>query len=183
MALATSAILGVLAFALTLAPDARRAEVTAFPSVAAQQATIAESGPADTTVAPDAVAFADPPTPVATPDDAAPESASPAPPADASPCADALSWVAAAGLALPAGVGYHCPSTQFAHQGAACWKGAPCPGPGFIAVNMDLLQGTSTAHLRHVVAHEICHILEFQAAGRTTEASADACAAAYGAPG
>jgi len=80
-------------------------------------------------------------------------------------------------------VGYHCPSSQFAHHGAACWNnGTYCPRGGFIAINMDLMAGTSTDYLRHVVAHEICHILEFQAAGRTTEASADACAAAHGAP-
>lgn len=111
------------------------------------------------------------------PEPAVAESAAP------DPCADALNWVAAAGLPLPAGVGYHCPSTQFAHQGAACWNGSPCRGSGFIAINMDLLAGTSTAYLRHVVAHEVCHILDFQEIGDTTEAGADACAAAHGASG
>ena len=104
------------------------------------------------------------------------------PPPAPSPCSDALAWVAAAGLPLPAGVGFHCPSTQFPHQGAACWHGAPCPRSGFIAINMDRLIGTSVEYLRHVVAHEVCHILDFQATGWSSEASADACAAAHGAP-
>ena len=99
------------------------------------------------------------------------------------PCAGALAWVAGAGLPLPAGVNYHCPSTQFGHHGAACWNAAGyCPGRAFIAINMDLLDGASTEYLRHVVAHEVCHILDFQATGRTTEWGTDACAAAHGAP-
>lgn len=60
------------------------------------------------------------------------------------PCSEALAWVAAAGLPLPAGVGYQCPSTQFPHQGAACWDGGPCAGTAFVAINMDRLAGTST---------------------------------------
>jgi hypothetical protein len=98
------------------------------------------------------------------------------------PCSDALAWVAAAGLPLPAGVGYHCPSTQFPHQGAACWDDGPCVGTAFVVINMDRLAGTSTAYLHHVVAHEVCHILDFQATGTSTEWGADACAAAHGAP-
>ena len=131
------------------------------------------------------VAFADPVAemPVAEPDPAPP--AAPEPPAGptsaADQCGDTLTWVAEAGLPLPPGVGYRCPSNQFPHQGAACWNGAPCRGSGFIAVNMDLLAGTSTDYLRHVVAHEVCHILDFQATGTTTESGADACAAAHGA--
>ena len=100
-----------------------------------------------------------------------------------SPCSDALAWVASAGLPLPAGVDYNCPSTQFAHHGAACWGNSTyCPGRGFIAINMGLLEGTSTEYLRHVVAHEVCHILDFQSTGHSTEWGADACAAAHGAP-
>ncbi|MDQ3575903.1 MAG: hypothetical protein M3404_13470, partial [Actinomycetota bacterium] len=110
----------------------------------------------------------------------APTSAPEPPP---SPCSDALAWVAAAGLPLPAGVDYNCPSTQFAHHGAACWGNATfCPDRAFIAINMDLLDGTSTEYLRHVVAHEVCHILDFRSTGRSTEWGADACAAAHGAP-
>ena len=101
----------------------------------------------------------------------------------ATPCSDALDWVAAAGLPLPAGVDFNCPSTQFTHQGAACWGNATfCPHRAFIAINMDLLEGTSTEYLRHVVAHEVCHIVDFRSTGRSTEWGADACAAAHGAP-
>lgn len=116
--------------------------------------------------------------------DGAPEAPGDPPPAPAAPdpCADALAWVAAAGLPLPPGASYRCPSDQFTHQGAACWNGVACPGTGFVAVNMDLMAGTSPAYLRHVVAHEICHILDFQVTGRSTESGADACAAAHGAP-
>lgn len=112
---------------------------------------------------------------------AAVATAEPPPPPD--PCSGALAWVAEeAGLPLPPGVGYHCPSSQFAHRGAACRNASPCRGSAFIAINMDLMAGTNTAYLRHVVAHEICHILDWQTTGTTSEARADACAAAHGAP-
>lgn len=109
------------------------------------------------------------------------EPEAPAPPAS-TPCAEALAWVEAAGLMLPSGIGYRCPSTEFAHHGAACWNAFVCPGTGFIAINTDRMQGTSTEYLHHVVAHEICHIVDFQGTGRSSEAGADACAAAHGAP-
>ncbi len=98
-------------------------------------------------------------------------------------CTEALQWVEAAGLTLPAGVGYNCPSTEFAHHGAACWNAWPCPGrTGFIAINTALIGNAGTDYLHHVVAHEVCHIVDFRAKGTSTEASADACAAAHGAP-
>ena len=126
--------------------------------------------------APEAPAPVEAPAPDAPAETSAPES----PP---NPCADALAWVATAGLPLPAGVDYNCPSTQFAHHGAACWGNSTyCPNRGFIAINMGMLEGTSTDYLRHVVAHEVCHILDFQSTGRSTESGADACAAAHGAP-
>lgn len=107
------------------------------------------------------------------------EQASPAP----TPCSAALAWVEAAGLRLPAGVDYRCPSTDFAHHGAACWNASGvCPGAGFIAINMDRMPGVSVGYLRHVVAHEVCHIVDFQGTGKTSEAGADACAEAHGAP-
>ena len=112
----------------------------------------------------------------------APEAALAEEPAPPDPCSDALAWVAEAGLRLPPGVGYHCPSTQFAHHGAACWNGSPCRGSAFIAINLDLMAGTSPEYLRHVVAHEVCHILDWQRTGTTSEPRADACAAAHGAP-
>ena len=104
----------------------------------------------------------------------------PEPEPEPEPCADARAAVAAAGLPLPAGVDYRCPSTQFAHHGAACWDEWPCPGSAFIAINLDLGAGASPEYLRHVVAHEICHILDFRDRGWTTEPRADACAAVYG---
>lgn len=127
---------------------------------------------------PDEVAAPDFPAPEVPVPDAPAEPPPPPPPSN--PCADALTSVAEVGLPLPAGVDYHCPSTQFAHQGAACWGNSTfCPDRGFIAINMDLLNGTSTEYLRHVVAHEVCHILDFQTTGRTTEWGADACADAH----
>jgi len=105
-----------------------------------------------------------------------------APDSPADQCAAALGWAADAGVRLPAGVGYNCPSTQFPHQGAACWDASPCRGTALIAINMDLLAGASPEYLRHVVTHEVCHILDFEATGTTTETGADACAAAHGAP-
>ena len=111
------------------------------------------------------------------PPDPAPD---PAPEPEPEPCTDALASVAAAGLALPDGIGYRCPSRQFAHHGAACWDAWPCRGSAFIAVNLDLGAGATPEYLRHVVAHEICHILDFRDLGWTTEPRADACAADYG---
>ena len=109
-----------------------------------------------------------------------PPAPEPAPAPEPEPCAEALAAVAAAGLPLPAGVGYRCPSTRFAHQGAACWDDWPCPGHAFIAINLDLGAGATPEYLRHVVAHEICHILDFRDRGWSSEPRADACAAGYG---
>lgn len=100
------------------------------------------------------------------------DTAAPVPSQDA--CAEALAWVGSVGLHLPAGVEYRCPSTQFAHHGTACWDGPFCPGGGFIAINLELIGNTTPEYLRHVVAHEVCHILEFRSIGTSTEASADA---------
>jgi hypothetical protein len=113
----------------------------------------------------------------------APESVpepTPAPAPESEPCADALSAVAAAGLPLPAGVDYRCPSAQFAHHGTACWDDWACPGGAFVEINLDLGAGATPGYMRHVVAHEICHILDFRDRGWSTEPRADACAARYG---
>jgi hypothetical protein len=126
-------------------------------SGAPSPAAIAHAGPATTVVA-----------------DAAPAQSS---------CAEALAWVAGAGLSLPPNVGYHCPSTEYPHQGAACWHAPSCPDSRFIAINTTLMGPVTPAYFHHVVAHEICHILQFDATGDSTEAQADACAAAHGAPG
>lgn len=102
-----------------------------------------------------------------------------APPAN--PCDDALAWAASVGLPLPAGTGYHCPSTEFAHNGATCWYATPCRNGKFIAINTELMGLVSRDYFRFVVAHEICHVLQFDATGDSTEAQADACAIAHGA--
>jgi hypothetical protein len=96
-------------------------------------------------------------------------------------CADALQWVATIGLPLPAGVGYRCPSTVFAHHGASCWYAAQCPNGRFIAINAALMGDVSQTYFRYVVAHEICHMRHFDAGRSSTEPEADACAAAHGA--
>ena len=106
-----------------------------------------------------------------------------APPAGpVGPCAEALAWVAKAGLRLPPGAGYQCPSAQFAHHGVACSYAAQCPGSRYIAINIALMGDVTPEYLRHVVAHEVCHLLHFDAGRESTEAQADDCAAAYGAP-
>jgi len=122
------------------------------------------------------------PVPEAPAPEAPAETSAPEP--TANPCADALDWVATtAGLPLPAGVDYNCPSAQFSHHGAACWRNSTyCPNGSFIAINTGLFDETDTDYLRHVVAHEVCHIFDFQATGRSSEPSADSCAAAHGAP-
>jgi hypothetical protein len=98
------------------------------------------------------------------------------------PCQDALAAVAAAGLPLPPGAGYHCPSTQWAHHGTTCWYASQCPRTRFIAINTELMGPVTTAYFRYVVAHEVCHVLQFDAKGESSEAEADACAAAHGYP-
>jgi hypothetical protein len=90
--------------------------------------------------------------------------------------------VEAAGLRLPAGAGYHCPSTEFDHHGAACWHSEACPDGGFIAINTSLMGAVDSPYLHHVVAHEVCHVVQFEATGSSSEQQADECAAAHGAP-
>lgn len=142
-------------------------------SLAGVPAPVAQPAPAiETVLETVAVVAVEEPAPEPAPD--------PAPAPEPEPCAAALAVVAGAGLPLPAGVGYRCPSTQFAHHGAACWDEWPCPGSAFIAINLDLGAGAAPEYLRHVVAHEICHIIDFRDRGWSTEPRADACAAVYG---
>ena len=61
-------------------------------------------------------------------------------------------------------------------------EASPCRGRAFIAINVELMGSPTPEYLRHVVAHDVCHILDFQRTGVTTEPGADACAAAHGAP-
>ena len=168
--LSVAVLVAVVVVTLPTPPDGRQdAGVNTRPSIvelAAPMAPTTDAGPPEAVD----VAFADA---VPYPEPAVTEEP---PPEEEGPCGAALAWVTAAGLAIPSGVGYHCPSTQFAHHGAACWDGPYCAGSGFIAINLELIGGRSTAYLRHVVAHEICHIVDFQATGRTTEARADDCA-------
>jgi hypothetical protein len=119
------------------------------------------------------------PPPATEPPPPTAESARPAPPAGR--CEDALAWAASVGLPLPPGTGYRCPSTQFAHHGATCWYATQCRHGRFIAINAELMGPVSQDYFRFVVAHEICHVLQFDATGDSTEAQADACAVAHGA--
>jgi hypothetical protein len=117
------------------------------------------------------------PAPAPPPTTEAPAPTTPA----AGTCDDALAWAASVGLPLPAGTGYHCPSTMFAHHGATCWYATPCRSGKFIAINTQLMGPVTQDYFRFVVAHEICHVLQFDATGDSTEAQADACAIAHGA--
>ena len=102
-------------------------------------------------------------------------------PATVNPCDDALAWAASVGLPLPEGTGYRCPSTLFNHHGATCWYATQCRDGRFIAINTDLMGPVTQDYFRFVVAHEICHVMQFDATGESTEAQADACAIAHGA--
>lgn len=115
------------------------------------------------------------------PEPAPPTTAAAADPAPVNPCDDALAWAASVGLPLPAGTGYRCPSTLFAHHGATCWYAAQCRDGRFIAINTELMGPVTQDYFRFVVAHEICHVMQFDATGESTEAQADACAIAHGA--
>lgn len=107
-------------------------------------------------------------------------------PTDAARCISALAAVQAAGLILPAGFEYRCPGDTQAfpgdrqHWGVVCYRQAPfCPTGAYIAVNPSRI-GPSDARMRHVVAHEVGHALDYVRSGNTSEPSADAHAAAAG---
>ena len=99
-------------------------------------------------------------------------------------CANARQWVAQQGLVLPAGWGYRCPGQAVVDGapkwGMACWN---CNGDGqsWIAVDIGRI-GASDKALRYVIAHEICHAIEYMGLGISTEITADLCAALHGAP-
>ncbi len=97
-------------------------------------------------------------------------------------CASALQWVSSHGLNLPAGWGYRCPGKAIVNGaekwGMACWN---CEGTGsWIAVDIGRI-GASDATLRYVVAHEICHAIDYMTLGASSELGADLCAATHGA--
>ena len=102
-------------------------------------------------------------------------------------CAESRSWDAAHGLVLPAGWGFRCPDANpvdgtDSHWGTTCINVAgACPGTAYVAINVGLI-GPSQDRLHYVMAHELCHANELATTGHTTEDSADACAAAHGAP-
>lgn len=98
-------------------------------------------------------------------------------------CASARQWVAQQGLVLPGGWGFRCPSRAVVdgadRWGLACWN---CEGTGsWIAVDIDRI-GISLVTLRYVIAHEICHAVDYTLLGLSTEIGADLCAALHGAP-
>ena len=98
-------------------------------------------------------------------------------------CAAAQKWVAQHGLVLPAGWGFRCPAPAVVggapRWGVACWN---CEGAGsWIGIDIARI-GSSDATLRHVVAHETCHDIEYVTLGLTTELTADLCASLHGAP-
>jgi hypothetical protein len=141
------------------------------------------AAPVRTTVPPRAPAATAPsapePPPVTAP---VRSSASPAASAEER-CAAALKWVGQHGLALPAGWGFRCPGQALENGlprwGVACWN---CEGNGsWIAIDAGRI-GASDATLRYVIAHEICHAVDYMGLGTSTEVGADLCAALHGAP-
>lgn len=139
-------------------------------------AVLGSAGKSPATVAPAARGLTGPRPPVP-----AAEAATPAPPVSPR-CAEARAWVEAAGLPLPAGTVYRCPSTQFPHHGTACWYAEACRRGRFVAINTEMMGNVTPAYLHYVVAHEVCHIIQFDATGESSEAQADVCATAHGAP-
>ena len=85
---------------------------------------------------------------------------------------------------LPAGWGFRCPGPAIV-DGAPRWGMAclNCEGDhtNWIAVDVGRI-GPSEAALRYVIAHEICHAVEYMTLGLSTELTADLCAALHGAP-
>ncbi|MGH9264571.1 MAG: hypothetical protein ACRD1D_07760, partial [Acidimicrobiales bacterium] len=63
--------------------------------------------------------------------------------------------------------------------GMACWN---CAGDGksWIAVDIGRIGSSDTA-LRYVIAHEICHAIDYVTLGGSSEVGADACAGLHGA--
>lgn len=77
-------------------------------------------------------------------------------------------------VGLPAGFDIFCSASKAqGHAGLAYWNSA---GGSFIAIN------PSTGNHSGVGAHEACHAVDFVTRGATSEAAADACAAAHGYP-
>lgn len=98
-------------------------------------------------------------------------------PPSSEPCGRALVGVRAVGL--PAGFDFYCGTAimirqqGYASAGLAGWNTSE---GSFIAIN------PSTGDHPGVGAHEACHARDFVTTGSTSEARADACAAAHGYP-
>ncbi|MGH9226169.1 MAG: hypothetical protein ACRD2W_20830 [Acidimicrobiales bacterium] len=160
-----------------LAPSAPSVTLT----IPAPATTLPTTSTTTTTTARPATTSPPPAPTVATTAPAVPTAERPSP---AGECEAALADVQASGLRLPPGWGYRCPDPALdyggqPHAGVACWV---CRGgaESYIAVNPS--RAGSGGALRGVVAHEVCHAVEFAAQGWTTEASADTCAADHGWP-
>jgi len=95
-----------------------------------------------------------------------------------------LKWVAQHGLSLTAGWGFRCPGQALENGtprwGIACWN---CAGDrvSYVAVDIGRI-GSSEKTLYYVIAHEICHAIDYMGMGTSTEIGADLCAALHGAP-
>jgi hypothetical protein len=121
---------------------------------------------------------------------AAPVAVAPASTNASDRCAAAAAAVDAGGVHTAPGFEFRCPAqaldiTGVAHWGINCWQ---MPGmcwnsrdgaSNYIEINVGLI-GSSDARLRHVIAHERCHSQDLVATGQTSEAAAEACAAAHG---
>jgi hypothetical protein len=171
----------------TLIPTTTSSSTTPGPPpTSASTTTTVNPKPVPTTFAPRTTLSARPPAPtqVAAAPAWSPAVALPSGTSPTERCAAARQWVGQRGLALPSGWGFRCPGSAVmdgtARWGLACWN---CEGNGssWIAVDIDLI-GASEATLRHVVAHETCHAIEYTTLGLTTELTADLCAALHGAP-
>lgn len=110
------------------------------------------------------------PCPVDTP----PTTEKPAPPASGG-CANAMIGIRAVGL--PAGFDVYCSAAKAeGHAGIAVWYFDGFNHSGYVAIN------PSTGDYPGVGAHEACHAWDFVTKGSSSEAGADACAAAHGYP-
>jgi hypothetical protein len=130
-------------------------------------------GPSPTRLRPPVAAAPAPPAPAPSP--------SPAP-SEAERCDAARQWVGERGLVVPRGWDYRCPDEARderggEHWGIACWN---CEGGSHVGINVRLI-GPSDANLRYVVAHEICHAIDYVTLGISTELTADLCATLHGA--
>jgi hypothetical protein len=107
-------------------------------------------------------------------------------------CQNAETAVNAAGIFIAAGYEFRCPAGATDEVGGQHWGISSLwpictPSDGtvhsgcYVEVNVDRI-GPSDALLRHVIAHEFCHTIEYVATGTTSELAADACAAAAGFP-